>query len=178
MNRLMKLVPIAIALWLTASACSTDTAEPKRFDDSRLRISLLSSAVDESHRTYAIRIDNAGELPLYPLSAYLSFPVRTESGAKENPYRLEGKAAGGRPDQLGVGEWSTFDFLAPVGEVSGESELLDNAVPAFGLKGYTKPEGVEIPFELSGGLQVFIEDTFRAVMLDYANAIAQRDTAA
>lgn len=52
----------------------------------------------------------------------------------------------------------TFLIDAPIKEVFGDTDLLDIEYPNIKLRGYYKDGKEEIPFGISGGLSVLIEE--------------------
>ena len=145
---------IAFYTFILAAFTAGCASESVRFDDDDLVISLVRSRSDADLRAYTLRIENAGDAPLYHLNFYLSFPIPDGNGSESNPYRLEGRTDASKPYDLPAGEAIEVDFAAPLSKGSSGWDW-DN--PTLSIDGVLKDGNREIPFGLSGGLDAYLE---------------------
>jgi hypothetical protein len=148
----MKKYMLICMLLIAITGCSSGN---KSFDDKDISFKLINVEATSEFRSYVIEIKNNAEFELTHLNFYLSYPIKQQSGSKSNPFLIEGKTDK-RPISLMSGESVQFTIFAPIKEVFSDSNLLNFEHPDIDLKGYVKQGNKEIPFQMGGGLEVFI----------------------
>lgn len=86
---------------------------------------LFHFSSEKEAKSYHIEITNAGEIEISYLQFYLHYPVLTENGSKNNPYKIEATTEQHKPIKLKPGESVTYHIYAPITKVFGDPNLLD-----------------------------------------------------
>lgn len=129
----------------------------KGFDEENVTFNVVNSEATDEYKSYEIEIANNSGFNLSHLSLNLNYPIKTSKGSKSNPYVVQGTTEHStRPINLTSGETITFSIIAPIKEVFANSSLLDFEKPNIMLEGYYKDGEEEIPFGISGGINVLI----------------------
>lgn len=111
------------------SGCSSTT---QRFDDKDLHFKLLSHQSMNGEDIYTIRISSTSSLKLTHLTMDLTYPIKTTTGSKWNPFSVAGKTSE-QLVNLKRGQSTQFTFDAPIKEVFGDSKRLDFKNPEIKL---------------------------------------------
>ncbi|MYL54929.1 hypothetical protein GLW08_16465 [Pontibacillus yanchengensis] len=136
--------------------CST---KKEQFNDENIIFNVIDIQSTNEFNSYKIKISNKTEFDLTHLSLDLSYPIKTVNGSKSNPFVVEGEAENTeRPVKLKSGEAIQFSIIAPINEVFSDKDLLDFENPSVKLQGYFKEENTEVPFGISGGLRVLVDE--------------------
>ena len=153
--KIKNLCLITLVILLGALYGCSDNKEG--FEEENVIFNVINSEATEEYKFYMIEIANYSGFNLTHLSLHLNYPIKTSKGTKSNPYEVEGKTdRTNRPINLEAGETITFSITAPIKEVFANSNLLDFEKPNIELKGYYKDGEEEIPFGISGGINVLI----------------------
>jgi hypothetical protein len=136
--------------------CST---KKEQFNDENIIFNVVNTQSTNEFKSYTIEISNKTGFDLTHLTFTLSYPIKTSNGSKGNPFVVEGEADNStRPVNLISGETTKFSIFAPINEVFSDTDLLDFENPSVELKGYVREGNNEIPFGMSGGLSVFVDN--------------------
>ncbi|CAM4480336.1 COG1361 family protein [Paenibacillus tarimensis] len=155
--RIVHLISVLFII-LLAAGCSGDLNSNKvQFDDRNMKFTLVASRQDADSMSYTLQIKNEGQFTVRHLRMYLEYPILTELGSKQNPFKMEGKAEGTGPYHLEPGEEITYRFIAPVQEVFGTYQRLDYDNPAIELKGVVMDGDLEVPFTIGGGMAMLTQ---------------------
>ncbi|MCS7463035.1 hypothetical protein N0M98_23180 [Paenibacillus doosanensis] len=149
MNKYMLSV---FVLLIALSGCSTDSGS---FNDKDIRFKLVDKQLNSDSRSYSIEIKNSSKFQLTHLHLNLSYPIKQISGAKNNPFVVEGKTEK-RPVHLNSDETANFTIFAPIKEVFANSNTIDIEHPDIELQGFVKAGKQEIPFQIAGELEAII----------------------
>ncbi|WP_210467936.1 hypothetical protein [Sporosarcina sp. 6E9] len=146
----------SITLILILFGCST---KKEQFNDGNIVFNVVDTQSTNEFQTYRIEISNTTGFDLTHLSFNLSYPIKTSNGSKDNPFVVEGTVDNSAESvNLKSGETTTFSVYAPISEVFSDTNSLDFENPSVKLKGYFKKGDTEIPFGVSGGLNVLIDN--------------------
>ncbi|MBD7984246.1 hypothetical protein H9649_06625 [Sporosarcina sp. Sa2YVA2] len=127
----------------------------EQFNDGNIVFNVVDTESTNEMQAYTIEIINKTGFDLTHLTFNLSYPIKTSNGSKSNPFGIEGKIDNSTvPVNIKSGEATTFSVFAPIAEVFSDTDLLDFENPSVKLKGYFKGENREIPFAVSGYLNV------------------------
>jgi hypothetical protein len=146
----------SIILFGALFACST---KKENFNDENIIFNIVNSESTNEFNSYTIKISNKTGLDLTHLTFNLSYPIKTSNGSKGNPFVVEGKTDNGiRPVNLKSGKTIKYSIFVPIIEVFSDTDLLDFKNPSVDLKGYVREGKKEIPFEISGGLRILVNN--------------------
>lgn len=127
----------------------------EQFNDENIAFTVVHTESTNEFKSYTIEIVNNTGFDLTHLRLNLTYPIKTSNGSKDNPFSVEGKADNlTRQINLKTGETIVFTIFAPINEVFSNTELLDFENPNVNLIGFVKDGNEEIPFGISGGLNV------------------------
>ncbi|WP_442600513.1 hypothetical protein [Paenibacillus sp. KN14-4R] len=146
---------LLISMMVSLLGCSS---ENEHFDDKDIKIKLVDSQLNKEFNSYTIEIENKGNITIEYINFYLSYPIKQPNGFKGNPFKIEGKADKDKPIKLKSGEKVRYSILAPINEVFGHSDLMDFEHPSIELNGFVNVADKEIPFGMSGGLEVYTRE--------------------
>jgi hypothetical protein len=136
-------------------ACSPSFDE---FNDEKIMFNVVDTKSTSEYNSYTIEIENETGFELTHLMFTMSYPIKKSNGTKENPFEIEGKTVNTiNPVRLKSGESIQFSIFAPIKEVFSDNDLLDFENPDVELKGFVKEGNKEIPFGISGGLNVLTD---------------------
>jgi len=150
MRKLLIVVALMVLLLVGCSEQST------YFDDTEIIFTMLNSNSIDGTNSYSIQIENRSELTVSDLHLYLTYDIKTSNGTKENPFKVEGRTNTSKPVSLKKNESIVFYFTLPIEDIFGDSKLLDFDKSVIKLTGITLRNGEEIPFEIGGNLDVFL----------------------
>ncbi len=149
----MKITVMFLASLLVG--CSPNLDE---FNEDKIVFNVVDTKSTSEYTTYTIEIKNETGFELTHLMFTMSYPIKKSNGTKENPFEIEGKTINTtNPVTLKSGESIQFSISAPIKEVFSDNDLLDFENPDVELKGFVKEGNKEIPFGISGGLNVLAD---------------------
>ena len=135
--------------------CSPDFDD---FNDEKIIFTVVDTKLTSEYNSYTIEVKNETGFELTHLMFTMSYPINTSNGKKENPFVIQGKTVNTKnPVTLKSGESIQFSISAPIKEVFSENDLLDFENPEVELKGFVIEGNKEIPFGISGGLNVLAD---------------------
>lgn len=146
----------SITLLFVLFGCSTIK---EQFNDGNIVFNVVDTQSSKEFQAFTIEISNKTEFDLTHLTFNLGYPIKTSNGLKDNPFVVEGEVENStEPVNLKSRETTRFSVLAPISEVFSDTNLLDFENPSVELKGYFKEGNNEIPFGVSGSLNVLIDN--------------------
>lgn len=144
---------LSLAMLSGVSGCSTIS---QRFNDKDVHFKLINHQSLNGSEEFTIQLTSTSPMDLTHLTLYLDYPIKISNGIKENLFAIKGQT-NQAPVNLEKGQSAQFTFYAPIKEVFGDSQALDFKNPEIDLEGCTKEGNKEIPFEIGGALEVFVD---------------------